>query len=58
MILFKTLIFFLSLLFLSTSVAGFGRILLSKISRNFFQDVFLGFVTISFIITIIHFFLK
>ena len=56
MILFKTLIFFLSLLFLSTSVAGFGRILLSKISRNFFQDVFLGFVTISFIITIIHFF--
>ena len=58
MILFKTLIFFLSLLFLSTSVAGFGRILLSKISRNFFQDVFLGFVTISFIITIIHFFFE
>ena len=57
MILFKTLIFFLSLLFLSTSVAGFGRILLSKISRNFFI-LFLGFVTISFIITIIHFFLK
>ena len=58
MILFKTLIFSLSLLFFSTSVAGFGRILSSKISRNFFQDVFLGFVTISFIITIIHFFFK
>ena len=58
MLLFQILIFFLILLSFSTVVAGFGRILSSKTSRNFFQDVFLGFILISFTITIIHFFFK
>ena len=58
MLLFQILIFFLILLSFSTVVAGFGRILSSKTSRNFFQDVFLGFILISFTITIIHFFFQ
>ena len=58
MILSQILIFFVSIIFISLSVSGFGRIIDLNIKKNFFLDIFLGFIIISFIITFLHFFLK
>ena len=58
MILSQILIFFVSIIFISLSVSGFGRIIDLNIKKNFFLDIFLGFIIISFIITFVHFFLK
>ncbi len=58
MILSQILIFFISIIFISLSVSGFGRIIDLNIKKNFFLDIFLGFIIISFIITFVHFFLK
>jgi len=58
MILFQILIFFISIVFISLSISGYGRIIDLNTKKNFFLDIFLGFIIISFIITFIHFFLK
>ena len=58
MILSQILIFFVSIIFISLSVSGFGRIFDLNIKKNFFLDFFLGSIIISFIITFLHFFLK
>ena len=58
MILSQILIFFISIIFISLSISGYGRIINLNIKKNFFLDIFLGFIIISFIITFIHFFLK
>ena len=58
MIFFQILIFFVSIVFISLSLSGYGRIINLNIKKNFFLDIFLGFVTISFIITFLHFFIK
>ena len=58
MIFFQILIFILSIFFVSISISGYGRLLSLNLKKNFFLDVFLGFIIISFIITIFHFFFK
>ena len=58
MILFQILIFFISIVFISLSISGYGRIIDLNIKRNFFLDIFLGLIIISFIITFLHFFLR
>ena len=58
MILFSNTYFFVSIVFISLSISGYGRIIDLNIKKNFFLDIFLGFIIISFIITFLHFFLK
>ena len=58
MILSHILIFFVSIILISLSASGYGRIIDLNTKKNFFLDIFLGFTIISFIITILHFFLK
>ncbi len=58
MILFQILTFFIGIVFISLSISGYGSILKINIKKNFFLDIFLGFITISFIITFIHFFFR
>ena len=58
MILFQILIFIISIILVSLSISGYGRIIKLNIQKNFFLDIFLGFVSITLIITIIHFFSK
>jgi len=56
MIFFHILLFITSIILLSLSISGYGRLLNLNIKKIFFLDIFLGFVFISFIITILHFF--
>ena len=58
MILFQILIFIISIILVSVSISGYGRIIKLNIQKNFFLDIFLGFVSLTLIITIIHFFSK
>ena len=58
MILFQILIFFISIVLISLSISGYGRVIDLNTKKNFFLDIFLGFIIISFIITFLHFFLK
>ena len=54
----QTLIFFLSVVFISISISGYGCLVKLDIKKNFFVNIFLGFIVISFIITFIHFFFR
>ena len=54
----QTLIFFLSVVFISISISGYGCLVKLDIKKNFLLNIFLGFIVISFIITFIHFFFK
>ena len=58
MIILELLIFLLSIAVLSISISGYGSLLSLSTKTNFFLNIFLGFIIISFIITLIHFFLK
>ena len=58
MIILEFFLFFLSILAVSVSIAGFGSFFSTKPKSNFFLEIFLGFIIISLIITIIHFFFK
>ncbi len=58
MIFLQILIFIVSIVLLSLSISGYGRIINLKIKKNFFLNIFLGFIFISLIVTIIHFFLR
>ena len=58
MIFFHIIIFFISIVLFSFSIAGYGSLLRLKTENNFFIDIFLGFTVISFIVTTSHFFLK
>ncbi len=58
MIFFQTLLFFVGIILFSLSISGYGKLINLKKENNFFLDIFLGFIIISFIITTIHFFLK
>ena len=58
MILFQILIFIISIILVSVSISGYGRIIKLNIQKNFFLDIFLGFVSLTLIITITHFFSK
>jgi len=58
MIILELLVLLTSIFFFSLSFSGYGSLLTHKIKRNFFEEVFFGFLFISLIVTIIHFFLK
>ena len=58
MILHQLLIFVVCIVLLSLSISGYGRIANLDIKKNFFLDIFLGFILISLIVTVIHFFFK
>ena len=58
MIFFQILLFFASIVLLSVSISGYGKLIKLKIENNFFLDIFLGLIIISFIVTTVHFFLK
>ena len=58
MIFFQILIFILGITFLSLSISGYGRLINLDIKKDFFLSIFLGFILISLIVTIIHFFFK
>ena len=51
-------LFFVSIIFFSLSISGYGKLINLKKKNNFFLEIFLGFIIISFIITLIHFFFK
>ena len=57
MIFFNIIIFFVSIILFSVSIAGYGSLIRLKNENDFFIDIFLGFTIISFIVTIFHFFL-
>ncbi len=52
------LLFFTSIIILSISISGYGSVLSNNIRSNFFIDFFLGYLTISLLITLTHFFLN
>ena len=54
----QTLIFFLSVVFISISISGYGCLVKLDIKKSFLLNIFLGFIVISFIITFIHFFFR
>ena len=58
MFFFQVLIFIVSVLFISISISGYGSIIKLGTQKNFFLNVFLGFIIISIIITFTHFFFK
>ena len=58
MIFAQILMFIVSIVLLSLSISGYGRIVNLDIKKNFFLDIFLGLIVISLIVTFIHFFLK
>ena len=58
MIFFQILIFIVSIVLISISFSGFGKLLSSNSNRYFFLNIFLGYLIISSIITFIHFFFK
>ena len=54
----QSLIFFVVVISVSIAVAGYGSLIKLDIRKDFFLNIFLGFIVISFIITFIHFFFK
>ena len=58
MIILELSIFLLSVIFLSFSLAGLGSLLSFELNRNFFEEIFLGFVIVALVITFTHFFFK
>ncbi len=58
MIFFEILLFLMSILLLSLSVSGYGKLLRLKIENNFFLEILLGFVLVTLIVTVLHFFFK
>jgi hypothetical protein len=58
MIFLQILLFFVSIVCLSVSISGYGKLLRFKVDNKFFLEIFFGFLIITFIITTFHFFLK
>ena len=57
MIFVEILLFLISIILISLSISGYGRLVNFNTKDNFFLNIFLGLVTISFIVTTFHFFL-
>ena len=51
-------LFFLIVILLSISIAGYGSLLSKKTQNDFFVNIFVGIIIISFLITFAHFFTK
>ena len=58
MIILELSIFLLSVIFISFSLAGLGSLINFELNRNFFEEIFLGFVIVALVITLTHFFFK
>jgi len=58
MIILELIIFLLSIAVFSISISGYGSLLSLSIKTNFFLNIFIGFIIITFITTLVHFFLK
>ena len=58
MIFLETIFFFMFLCFLSMSFAGFGKVITYKFKNSFFENIFIGFVILGFLTTLLHFFLN
>ena len=58
MIFFQILIFIVSIVLISISFSGFGKLLSSNSNKYFFLNILLGYLIISSIITLFHFFFK
>ena len=56
MIFFNLLIFIVSIILISFSISGFGRLLSSNVNKYFFLNIFLGYLIISLIVTFAHLF--
>ena len=54
----QSLIFFVTVVVVSIAVSGYGSLIKLDIRKDFFLNIFLGFIVISFVITFIHFFFK
>ena len=54
----QSLIFFVTVVAVSIAVSGYGSLIKLDIRTDFFLNIFLGFIVISFVITFIHFFFK
>ncbi len=57
MIFLELIIFLFSIIFISSSMSGYGKLINLK-EKNFFLEIFLGLIITTLIITIVHFFLK
>ena len=55
---FQILIFIVGITLVSMSISGFGKLINLSIKKNFFLNIFLGFILVTFTITIIHFFFE
>ena len=58
MIFLQILLFFASIVLLSLSISGYGKLITFKVENNFFLEIFFGFLIITYIVTTFHFFLK
>ena len=57
MILLELIIFFFSIILISSSISGYGKLINLK-ENFFFLEIFLGLIITALIITVIHFFFK
>ena len=57
MIFVEVLLFLTSIILISLSISGYGKLVNLNTKDNFFLDIFLGLIIISFIVTTFHFFL-
>ena len=58
MIILELLVFSISIIVLSISFSGIGSLITLNTKSNFFINIFFGFIVISLIITLTHFFFK
>jgi len=49
-------IFFISIIFISLSISGFGSVMTRNLKSNFCIDFFFGLIVLSLIVTVFHFF--
>ena len=49
-------IFFISIIFISLSIIGFGSVMTRNLKSNFCIDFFFGLIVLSFVVTVFHFF--
>ena len=58
MIILEIIFFLIASSTILLSLAGYGQFLINRIQSNFFVNIFFGFIVITFLITITHFFIK
>jgi len=58
MVILELIIFLGAIAVCSISISGYGSLLSLKTKTNFFLNIFIGFIIITFIVTLVHFFFK